>query len=323
MKTNRWLPVVGGVLMNLALGSLYAWSVFVLPLEKEFSWTRTDTSWVYTIAVVCFAATFIAAGRLQDRKGPKICAYLGGILVSLGFFLASFTTSLVTLYIFFGVIVGVGNGFGYSTPTPVASKWCPDKRGLVVGLMVGGYGAGQAIFGTFANERLIPALGWRTTFQILSGIFLVMTMIGATLLKNPPAGYKPANWTPKPGAHATHADFTTSQMLSKSNACPRIAVSRPAYIGLRTNWLKPVTTRRSVGAMGIGVPPALTNAMNACTGGMRPPTMSTTPRTTRSSGPDPGISQWVISQGPSPTNVPGAATKKAADPTAAVEVRTA
>src|SRR5512146_1718979 len=99
---NRWWHVVGGVLMNLALGSLYAWSVFVLPLEKEFGWTRTDTSWVYTIAVVCFAATFIAAGRLQDRKGPKICAYLGGLLVSAGFFLASFTTSLVTLYIFFG-----------------------------------------------------------------------------------------------------------------------------------------------------------------------------------------------------------------------------
>ena len=213
---NRWRVVVGGVLMNLALGSLYAWSVFVLPLEKEFGWTRTETSWVYTIAVVCFAATFIAAGRLQDRMGPKICAYAGGLLVSAGFFLASFTTSLTTLYIFFGVIVGVGNGFGYSTPTPVASKWFPDKRGLVVGLMVGGYGAGQAIFGTFANEKLIPALGWRTTFQILSGVFLVMTMVGATLLKNPPAGYRPANWTPNPRAHATHADFATGQMLNTS-----------------------------------------------------------------------------------------------------------
>ena len=95
---NRWLPVVGGMLMNLALGSLYAWSVFVLPLEKEFGWTRTDTSWVYTIAVICFAATFIGAGRLQDKKGPKICAYAGGILVSLGFLLASFHPEKRTLH---------------------------------------------------------------------------------------------------------------------------------------------------------------------------------------------------------------------------------
>src|ERR1051325_9293572 len=97
MVQNRWLPVVGGVLMNLALGSLYAWSVFVLPLEQEFGWKRADTSWVYTIAVVCFALTFIVAGRLQDLKGPKLCAFLGGVLVSGGFLLASFTTSLTTL----------------------------------------------------------------------------------------------------------------------------------------------------------------------------------------------------------------------------------
>src|SRR4249920_317244 len=196
MTENRWLPVLGGVLMNLALGSLYAWSVFVIPLEQEFGWTRADTSWVYTIAVVCFALTFIWAGRLQDRKGPKLCAFAGGILVSLGFFLVSFTTSLVMLYVFFGVIVGVGNGFGYSTPMPVASKWFPDKRGLVVGLMVGGYGGGQAIFGTLASGYLIPTLGWRATFQILSAIFIVMTMAGTALLRNPPAGYRPPNWAP-------------------------------------------------------------------------------------------------------------------------------
>src|SRR5262245_66554802 len=183
---KRWLPIVGGVSLNLALGSLYAWSVFVLPLEKEFGWNRAQTSWVYTIAIVCFAATFIVAGKLQDAKGPRVCAFLGALLVGGGFALSSVTTSLTFLYIAFGVIVGVGNGFGYSAPTPVASKWFPDKRGLAVGLMVGGYGAGQAIFGTLANERLIPALGWRTTSPIVSCIFLVMTMIGAALLKNPP-----------------------------------------------------------------------------------------------------------------------------------------
>ena len=150
--TNRWLPIAGGILMNLALGSLYAWSVFVLPLEKEFGWTRAQTSWVFTIAIVCFALSFIVAGRIQDLKGPRICAAIGGILVSAGFILASFTSSLIGLYLSFGVVVGLGNGFGYATPTPVGSKWFPDKRGLVIGLMVGGYGAGSAILGSLATE---------------------------------------------------------------------------------------------------------------------------------------------------------------------------
>jgi MFS transporter, OFA family, oxalate/formate antiporter len=212
--TNRWHPVIGGVLMNLALGSLYAWSVFVAPLEKEFGWTRTQTSQTFTIAVVCFALTFIAAGRLQDRKGPRICALLGSILVSAGFLLTSFTTSLTALYVCFGVIVGVGNGFGYSAPTPVGSKWFPDKRGLVVGLMVGGYGGGQAIFGSLANFWMIPSLGWRTTFQILGVVFLIMTLTGTALLKNPPAGYRPPNWQPPAGAVAGGTDFATGAMLS-------------------------------------------------------------------------------------------------------------
>ena len=86
---NRWRVVVGGVSMNLALGSLYAWSVFVLPLEQEFGWTRAQTSWVFTIAIVTFAVTFIFAGRMQDVRGPRLCAFLGAVLVSLGFFLAS------------------------------------------------------------------------------------------------------------------------------------------------------------------------------------------------------------------------------------------
>src|SRR6201988_2336643 len=111
-------------------------------------------------------------------------------------------------------------------------------------------------------------------------------------------------------------------MLSNNRAWSRIAVSRPTYIGLRTKRLNPVTTSLSVGATGIGVPPALTNWVNACTGGIRPRTISTIPKITRKGGLDPGISKRVINQGPSPTNVPGATTKKAAEPTAAVEVRT-
>src|SRR3989441_3959217 len=198
--------------MNLALGSLYAWSVFVLPLEKEFGWTRAQTSWVFTIAVLTFAATFILAGRIQARQGPRVCAAIGGTLVGLGFVLASFTTSLLFLYVIFGVVVGAGNGFGYSTPMPVASKWFPDKRGLVVGLMVGGYGASSAILGPVATN-LITSLGWRPTFRLLGGLFFVMGMIGAWLLKNPPAGYRPAGWNPQAGAATQRRDYSPSEML--------------------------------------------------------------------------------------------------------------
>lgn len=210
--TNRWLPVVGGVVMNLALGSLYAWSIFVLPLEKEFGWSRADTSWVFTIAIVCFALSFIVAGRLQDRRGPRFCALIGGVLVSGGFMLCSLTNSLLSLYLSFGVVVGIGNGFGYAATTPVGSKWFPDKRGLVIGLMVGGYGAGSAILGPLAT-RLITGYGWRPTFLLLGAAFFVMTMAGAALLKNPPAGYRPPNWNPTPGATPAGTEMTTREML--------------------------------------------------------------------------------------------------------------
>ena len=209
--TNRWRVVVGGVSMNLALGSFYAWSVFVLPLEKEFGWTRSQTSWVYTIAVIVFASTFVLAGRIQDRRGPRACALAGAVLVSAGFFISSFTTSLWFLYAAFGVLVGAGNGFGYSTPMPVASKWFPDRRGLVVGLMVGGYGAGSAIIGPIATN-LITSVGWRPTFRLLAVVFLVMGLVGAWLLENPPQGYRPDGWTPPAGA-ALKRDYSTQEML--------------------------------------------------------------------------------------------------------------
>ena len=212
---NRWWRVVGGMSMNLALGTLYAWSIFVAPLEKEFGWKRAQSSTVFGIAVVVFALTFIVAGKLQDKFGPFRISLIGGILVSLGFFLCSYTHSLNWLYICFGVIGGLGNGFGYSTPIPVMAKWFPDKRGLAVGLAVAGYGAGSAIFGPLANLKLIPAYGVHTTFQILGVIFLIMTVFGAFLLRNPPVGYKPAGWTPAPAskAAATTYDFTPSEVL--------------------------------------------------------------------------------------------------------------
>ena len=249
---SRWRPVFGGVSMNLALGSLYAWSVFVLPLEKEFGWTRGQTSWVFTIVVISFAISFIVAGRLQDRRGPRLCAAIGAVLIGVGFFLASMATSLLFLYLAFGLVVGLGNGFGYATPIPVASKWFPDKRGLIVGLMVGGYGAGSAVFGPVATW-LIGRVGWRATFQILAVIFFAMSMVGAWLLTNPPQGYRPENWTPGQATTARSSrDIDTATMLQTPTFYALwIAYCLGATAGLMTiSQLVPFARSAGMGAAG-------------------------------------------------------------------------
>ncbi len=211
---NRWWIVVGGVMMNMALGTFYAVSVFMLPLEKEFGWTRAQTSWVTSFGAMTIALSFALGGFVNDRKGPRLVGAIGGILFSAGFFLASEIHSLLAFYLTLGICVGMGNGFGYVPPTAVGSKWFPDKRGLILGLMVGGYGAGSGIFGPVASH-LIERVGWRSTFQILAAVFFVMTMIASYLLKNPPAGYQPAGWHPSHvrAAVSRGPDMTASQMV--------------------------------------------------------------------------------------------------------------
>jgi OFA family oxalate/formate antiporter-like MFS transporter len=185
VSISRWWRLFGGVLMTLALGTLYAWSVFVAPLEKEFGWKRAQTSAVFTVAAVVFAAALLLGGRFQDRFGPFWVSITGSLLFTLSFFLFSYTSSLYFLYLVYGVLGGIGTGFGYGVVVPVMAKWFPDRIGLAIGLALAGFGSGSAVFGSFANLVLFPRFGWRASCVILGGIFLVMTMTGAFLLRNP------------------------------------------------------------------------------------------------------------------------------------------
>jgi OFA family oxalate/formate antiporter-like MFS transporter len=211
---NRWWRVVGALLMNLSLGSLYAWSIFVAPLEKEFGWNRAQTSWIFTVAIFSFGLSFVLAGRLQDKLGPFFISIIGAVLVGGAFVLGSFTTTLTWSVATLGVILGLGNGFGYATPIPVLSKWFPDKRGLAVGFAVAGYGAGSALISLF-GPGLLKTYGWRGTFVALGATYFVACFIAAFLLKNPVPGWKPEGWVPAPASKvtATAYDYAPGEMV--------------------------------------------------------------------------------------------------------------
>ncbi len=210
-----WPALIGGGLMNIALGTYYAWSVFVPTLEHEFGWSRSQTSLVPTIDMVMVASTFLVAGFLQRRIGPRPIAAIGGVLFSLGLLLASWTQSLPMLYLTWGVMVGAGIGFGYLVPITVGSKWFPHHRGLVNGLAIALFAAGSGLFGP-VEGMLVERIGWRATFQVLAGVFFVFTMAGSYLLKDPPLGYTgPARKSSGAGhSHAAHhIDVPTPQVL--------------------------------------------------------------------------------------------------------------
>ena len=190
---SRWWRLAGGVVMTLALGTLYAWSVFVAPLEKEFGWKRAQTSAVFTLAAVGFAAALLVGGRLQDRFGPFWIALAGSLLFTFSFLLFSRTSSLHGLYFIYSVLGGIGTGLGYGVVVPVMAKWFPDRTGLAIGLALAGFGSGSAVFGTFANLILFPRFGWRSSCVILAAIFFAMTMSAAFLLKNPATAPSTAN----------------------------------------------------------------------------------------------------------------------------------
>jgi OFA family oxalate/formate antiporter-like MFS transporter len=236
---NRWMVVVGALIIQISLGAVYIWSVFQTPLQRAFpTWTVTDVTLPAQLVLAFFAVAVIFGGRIQDKLGPRIVATAGGIILGLGLILARFAgnfevprAALWWLIGTFSLLGGIGIGAAYVCPIAACVKWFPDKKGLITGLAVAGFGAGAFFFAPLAKGLIsgvpyelfncklfpLPELEVFNTFLTLGVIFLVAVVIGAQLLKNPPAGYVPAGWTPpKPaaGVSAVKVDFTPAQMLS-------------------------------------------------------------------------------------------------------------
>ncbi|NNG46006.1 MAG: OFA family MFS transporter, partial [Deltaproteobacteria bacterium] len=212
---NRWFRVAGGMSMNLCFGSAYTFSIFLAPLQREFGWSRAQVSLAFTISIACIAAGVLVGGRWHDRQGPAPVAITGAVLFSVGIFLARYTHALWWLYACYGVLVGFASGVGYVCPLAVGMKWFPEKRGLVTGLMVMGYGAGSALIAPLAG-LLLHLYGWRDTFSLLGLGFLVVTTTGSLFLRNPPEGWRPEGWNPplrEEVSFHTPRDYPPAKML--------------------------------------------------------------------------------------------------------------
>ncbi|TLM98494.1 OFA family MFS transporter, partial [bacterium] len=194
-QSNKgWIVTFAGTGINLALGVLYAWSVISKALTKEWGWTASMASLPYAVACGVFAIAMVFAGRAQDKLGPKIVASVGGALTGIGMIVASFATkdSNLLMIIGFGVLAGTGIGLGYASATPPAVKWFPpQKKGLITGIVVSGFGLASVYIAPTTNA-LLKSVGINSTFMYLGIAFFIVAVLLSQFLVNPPAGYVPA-----------------------------------------------------------------------------------------------------------------------------------
>jgi len=222
-EKGRWILVILGMIINLCLGSIYSWSVFVGPLTTYFtkdlgqSVSASEILLPFSVFLAFFAIAMPFTGKYIEKYGPRNITIIGGCLTGLGWLLSSLAVSVQWLYLFYGVIAGVGVGVAYGVPVAVAARWFPDRRGLAVGLTLLGFGFSAVITANIAGF-LIGATGVMGAFRMFGIAFIVLIVVLALPLKFPATGWKPAGWTPPvpaPGQTVT-CEFKREQMLKTS-----------------------------------------------------------------------------------------------------------
>ncbi len=221
---NRWVLAIAAFLMQLALGSVYAWSVFLKPVASLYYHVPVDqlgsaqlkpTNFTFSVVLLALGITAGFGGYLNNRFGPRVVATAGGILYGLGVLLAAFAApNILVLYLTFGVIGGIGIGLGYIVALAMLIKWFPDRRGFITGLAVAGFGGGALITGPVA-AALLKSVGVGSTFLYLGIAYLVVIVVVAQFFRTAPDGYAPAGWTPSVRQQTDRVvrDFTLAEAL--------------------------------------------------------------------------------------------------------------
>lgn len=213
--SNRWGLALAGVITQIALGAVYAWSVFRIPLTKTFGWTITEVTFTFTLSILTLGFASFVGGLWMRKVGPRKVAVTAGFFYGAGVFLASFSGGhLWWLYFSYGLLGGIGLGLGYIVPVATLVKWFPDKRGMITGLAVAGFGAGALITAPIAT-RLISSVGVLKTFAILGIAYFIAVTVSGMFMKDPPPGYLPPGWTPSAAQQRQRAahDFTLGKAL--------------------------------------------------------------------------------------------------------------
>jgi MFS transporter, OFA family, oxalate/formate antiporter len=276
LESKRWGIAMAAIVMQLCLGTVYAWSVFKKPLIGAHGWGETETQLTFMIFMFMVGTAAAFGGTLVDKKGPKFVATLGGILFAASTLLAGLADqmgSLTLLYIAYGFIGGLGNGFCYVTPIATLIRWFPDKRGLVTGLAVMGFGFGAFFMGKIAPAMIIAYKGGLTasgvaqTFYIWGVIFLVLVVGAAQLFKNPPAGWIPAGFVPAAGTVSAADSWTFGEAVKTPQwwmLWGMLFLNVSAGLGLISQlsplaqeYYKPLITDANI----LGNPEALTKAL--------------------------------------------------------------